>query len=137
MEYLTLFMQYGLPVLPYACIAFVVYKVMGRFVKPLIQANKSPDGFYHNKWWRYARRAMVFYPMALGALCALPFALNVGYAAVAGLSSQLLYHLLKDFLKKRGIELPRESTVDFNKSLMMPPETAQKLQKLQEEQKGK
>jgi hypothetical protein len=112
---LALFMEYGLPILPYAGVAFITYQVMNRFIKPIVSAHKKKDGSYSNSFWRIVRRGYVFYPMLLGALLSLAHpSLIVGYCVLAGAASQMLYLVLTGALSKYGIKiprLPRESSI--------------------------
>ena len=97
-----------LPVLPYAAIAFVIYQVMSRFVKPVVASHKGLDGKHHEALWLNLRRGMVFYPMALGYLASLALPhLSWGYCVTAGAASQTLYLILRKVLKARlGVTLP-------------------------------
>lgn len=117
-EYLTLFVNFGLPVLPYMGIAFITYQIMSKFVKPLIASHKGPDGLHHELLWLNARRGMVFYPMILGYIMGMMFpGLLWGYSVLSGASAQLLYLLLKAYLKRKGVDLP---VMDGSKSMMLP-----------------
>lgn len=116
-EFLELFMMYGVPVLPYACIAFVSHMLMSKFFKPLITSHKGKDGKYADVRWRWARRCMVFYPMIMGSISALFFGLNLGYAVTAAMCAQVAYLILKQILKRKGIDLPEESATS-----LLPPE---------------
>lgn len=117
---LELFMIYGLPVLPYAAIALVVYQIMSQFVKPLIASHRHQDGTYHSPLWRNLRRGMVFYPLILGLLASVVLPeLMWGYCVTAAAASQILYVILKKVLHKRGITLPLLDT----KSMMITPKS--------------
>lgn len=109
---LELFVLYGLPVLPYAAVALVVYQIMSQFVKPLITSHRHADGTYHSAKWRFLRRGMVFYPLILGVIASLVLPHLVWwYCVAAAASSQLLYVVvLKKLLAKQGITLPALDT---------------------------
>lgn len=109
-EYLSLFMQYGMPVLPYAGVALVTFQIMSRFVKPMIASHKGANGSYTSAFWLNARRGMVFYPMFLGAVCGFPFGLKVGYSIVAAASAQVWYLILKSRLKAIGVDITADDT---------------------------
>lgn len=123
-EYLALFVEYGLPTLPYAGIAFITYQIMSKFVKPLIASHKGPDGAHHDTFWLNARRGMVFYPMILGYVMSMMFpGLIWGYCVLAGASAQVLYVILKTYLKKKGVDL---QAMDHTKSMMITPDKSNK-----------
>lgn len=120
---LTLFMTFGLPVLPYAAISLVVYYVMNLVIKPIIASRKDSDGYHNTEFWLNLRLGYPVYPMILGfvaSLC-LPH-LIWGYCVVAGVCAQAWYYILyalKAKMREKGYSLP--PTPDMSKSMMMPP----------------
>ena len=127
LEYIDVIMKYVLPALPYAGVSLVTYQIMAKFIKPMIVAHRSPEGLYPEGLWRNLRRGMVFYPMVLGALCALPFpGLSWGYGVVAAASSQVWYVLAKQYLAKQGLVVPEETEGDPS----FPPEDEEPTRKI-------
>lgn len=118
-----LFMQYGLPVLPYASISLVIYYMMNWVIKPIIASNRDASGYHRSKGWRIARKGYKIYPMLLGYLASLALPdLLWGYCVVAGVCAQAWYYILymvRSKLQEKGFKMPPSQ--DLGKSMMVPP----------------
>lgn len=101
--------------LPYAIISLLVYQIMSRFLNPWIKSHRSEEEVYESEVWKGLARCRVFYPIILGAAFGHLFGLVILYSIAAGAASQLFYHLLKQYLKKKGISMPRFSFTAWKK----------------------